>query len=199
MPRLPQPGGDNGNWGDILNDYLSQAHAVNGLLKDGSVTRQQLTTGVQTELDSYLTQTEVDARITASASGVKIVGVAETFVNYAQAGTSNQLVMQVMFTATSSLHRVKVVGGSVTAVNAVVTDWTLVEGVSGAVIRHVTRSLAANTADPVPAIERVWNPTAGVNTVRLFLKLTTSVSTTITANPSGEESPLQLIVEELGV
>jgi len=34
MARLPQPGGDNGNWGDILNDYLSQAHNPNGSLKD---------------------------------------------------------------------------------------------------------------------------------------------------------------------
>jgi len=25
MARLPIPGGDNGDWGGILNDYLSQA------------------------------------------------------------------------------------------------------------------------------------------------------------------------------
>ena len=37
MPRLPQPGGDNGNWGTILNDYLSAAHNPNGTLKPASV------------------------------------------------------------------------------------------------------------------------------------------------------------------
>ncbi len=38
MARLPVPGGDNGNWGTILNDYLSQIHKPDGTLKDHSVT-----------------------------------------------------------------------------------------------------------------------------------------------------------------
>lgn len=37
MARLPQPGGDNGNWGTILNDYLSQAHMPDGTLKQAAV------------------------------------------------------------------------------------------------------------------------------------------------------------------
>jgi hypothetical protein len=42
MARLPQPGGDNGDWGDILNDYLDQAHNNDGTLKDDSVGSSQL-------------------------------------------------------------------------------------------------------------------------------------------------------------
>ncbi len=38
MARLPIPGQDNGTWGDILNDYLSQTHKANGALKDNVVT-----------------------------------------------------------------------------------------------------------------------------------------------------------------
>lgn len=38
MSRLPTPGGDNGDWGNILNDFLSQIHNGDGSLKDGSVT-----------------------------------------------------------------------------------------------------------------------------------------------------------------
>lgn len=38
MSRLPIPGGDNGNWGVILNDYLSQALKSDGTIKDNSVT-----------------------------------------------------------------------------------------------------------------------------------------------------------------
>ena len=34
MARLPQPGGDSGNWGTILNEYLSQSHMQDGSLKD---------------------------------------------------------------------------------------------------------------------------------------------------------------------
>lgn len=37
MARLPQPGGDNGNWGDILNDYLLTEHDAAGHLKVGVV------------------------------------------------------------------------------------------------------------------------------------------------------------------
>ena len=33
MARLPQPGKDSGTWGDILNDFLTQAHNVDGSLK----------------------------------------------------------------------------------------------------------------------------------------------------------------------
>ena len=42
MARLPQPGGDSGTWGDILNDYLSQTLKPDGSLKDGSVTASAL-------------------------------------------------------------------------------------------------------------------------------------------------------------
>lgn len=37
MARLPQPGGDAGNWGEILNDYLAQAHDSTGKLKNTGV------------------------------------------------------------------------------------------------------------------------------------------------------------------
>ena len=33
MARLPTPGSDRGTWGEILNDYLSVAHAADGTLK----------------------------------------------------------------------------------------------------------------------------------------------------------------------
>lgn len=37
MARLPQPGGDDGNWGDILNEYLLQAHETSGAIKANAV------------------------------------------------------------------------------------------------------------------------------------------------------------------
>lgn len=33
MSRLPQPGSDNGVWGDVLNDFLMQEHTSSGALK----------------------------------------------------------------------------------------------------------------------------------------------------------------------
>jgi hypothetical protein len=37
MARLPQPGGDDGTWGAILNDYLVVAHDSDGAIKAGAV------------------------------------------------------------------------------------------------------------------------------------------------------------------
>ena len=42
MARLPKPGSDQGKWGEILNDYLSQAHTDTGTLKDNTVGAGQL-------------------------------------------------------------------------------------------------------------------------------------------------------------
>ncbi len=36
MARLPTPGGDTNQWGDVLNDYLAQAHNSDGTAKDAS-------------------------------------------------------------------------------------------------------------------------------------------------------------------
>lgn len=52
MPRLPQPGGDEGNWGQILNDYLSTAHNTDGTLKDNSIPESALTPTVQSKLNT---------------------------------------------------------------------------------------------------------------------------------------------------
>jgi hypothetical protein len=38
MARLPISGQDSGTWGDVLNDFLAQAHASDGSLKQSAVT-----------------------------------------------------------------------------------------------------------------------------------------------------------------
>lgn len=52
MSRLPQPGNDNGTWGDILNDYLSQVHNTDGTLKNGVVSEAALSPSAQTKLNN---------------------------------------------------------------------------------------------------------------------------------------------------
>lgn len=46
MARLPQPGGDTGRWGEVLNEYLSQSLDASGNLKSDVVTSSQLADGV---------------------------------------------------------------------------------------------------------------------------------------------------------
>lgn len=37
MARLPQPGGDDGNWGNILNEYLLKSHESDGAIRANAV------------------------------------------------------------------------------------------------------------------------------------------------------------------
>ena len=48
MARLPQPGGDEGQWGHLLNTFLQQSHKNDGSLKDGVVTSNTLATNAVT-------------------------------------------------------------------------------------------------------------------------------------------------------
>lgn len=48
MARLPEPGGDSGQWGDVLNDYLQVSHNPDGSLKNSSVSGAALQDGVIT-------------------------------------------------------------------------------------------------------------------------------------------------------
>ncbi|MFZ1250620.1 MAG: GDSL-type esterase/lipase family protein [Candidatus Microsaccharimonas sp.] len=48
MPRLPQPGADAGQWGSILNEYLSVSLDEDGALKTDSVSAAQLKPGAVT-------------------------------------------------------------------------------------------------------------------------------------------------------
>lgn len=57
MARLPNPGGDEGNWGTILNDYLNTSHDSGGGLKNDTVGTSQLQDGAVT-----------DAKISGSAA-----------------------------------------------------------------------------------------------------------------------------------
>ena len=37
MARLPQPGGDSGNWGQILNEFILQTHTADGALRSDAL------------------------------------------------------------------------------------------------------------------------------------------------------------------
>ncbi len=52
MPRLPIPGGDKGNWGAVLNDYLSVAHNTDGTIKNGAIAESQLDAVARTKLNA---------------------------------------------------------------------------------------------------------------------------------------------------
>lgn len=83
MARLPEPGKDEGTWGDILNDYLSQSHTPGGAIKentvtatqiqDGSITEAQLHSNVQTKLNQTApTWSTISGKPSVIAAGATI-------------------------------------------------------------------------------------------------------------------------------
>jgi hypothetical protein len=52
MARLPTVGGDNNDWGNVLNEYLAVAHNTDGTLKESSLVCK-----------GFLTQTGTDAPV----------------------------------------------------------------------------------------------------------------------------------------
>jgi hypothetical protein len=66
MARLPQPGSDNGVWGDILNEYLLQALKPDGTIKDNAVSATQIQDGTITET---LLDANVQNKLNAAGSG----------------------------------------------------------------------------------------------------------------------------------
>lgn len=74
MSRLPTPGADSGNWGDILNDYLSQSIASDGTLKAGVVGSTQLQSNSITSdklANGVITTSKLSSDFTASTNGIR--------------------------------------------------------------------------------------------------------------------------------
>lgn len=107
MARLPVPGGDVGNWGTILNDFLGQAHASDGALKAGAVgatqlqddaiTEAKLAPAVQSKIN---TDPVVGGDLSGTASNAQIVaGAVATTELAASAVTTAKIADQNVTTA----------------------------------------------------------------------------------------------------
>ena len=72
MARLPQPGGDSGNWGAILNDYLAQSHKPDGTIKDNAVTSSALapdSVNATAIADGSITSAQLQTALQTQVSG----------------------------------------------------------------------------------------------------------------------------------
>ena len=81
MSRLPNPGADDGTWGEILNDYLTVAHGADGTIKNGVIQEAQLDSALRSKLntpttiaDNSITEAklspQVQSKLNSTSSGV---------------------------------------------------------------------------------------------------------------------------------
>jgi len=90
MSRLPQPGSDQGQWGQILNDFLAQVHNTDGTLKANVVDSTTLAPNAVDETSlgaSGGTDGQVLVKDTASGSGLAWATPSNTVVSDATTGT----------------------------------------------------------------------------------------------------------------
>lgn len=81
MTRLPTPGGDKGTWGEILNNYLGQAHDANGNIKAGAVSGSAIQDGSVTPSklsQAYVTRLIPSGDTTGAADPVAIQSAINT-------------------------------------------------------------------------------------------------------------------------
>ena len=85
--RLPQPGSDDGTWGNILNDFLSVAHNADGTLQNSIIT------------DANVSATAAIARTKLDASTQASLGKADTALQSAPVTSVNTKTGAVSLTA----------------------------------------------------------------------------------------------------
>lgn len=75
MSRLPIPGGDNDNWGTLLNDYLQQALAADGTLVTTSTNSYTGTTNTNLANSSRPGLVQLAGDLNTPVTSPKVVGL----------------------------------------------------------------------------------------------------------------------------
>lgn len=88
MARLPQPGGDSGQWGDILNDFLAVSHDTDGNLKDGIITESNLDNDVTDKLNATASGGATNLGVTTGSTSVIVTSDTGTDATVSAATTS---------------------------------------------------------------------------------------------------------------
>lgn len=165
MARLPQPGADDGTWGDLLNDYLSVSLDTGGELKTDSV----FTNAVQDNAIS-------DAKVASGIAQSKITNLTTDL-------SAHQAALDSLDTRTDTLESAGIVN---------LTDAsTIATNASAGKLFRVTvtadRTLGIPTS-PADGMRRIWEITASGANRNIILptgsagsfELTTNITSPIT-------------------
>ena len=90
MHRLPTPGSDNGTWGDILNDFLSQSHVADGSLANNVVGADQIRNNVIA--DAHVSNAAAISRTKLSPGVQTSLAAADAAITRPGAGLNGKIV-----------------------------------------------------------------------------------------------------------
>lgn len=128
MARKPVPGSDDGQWGNILNEFLDVSHVGTGELRDNVVTEQKLSSAVRTKLN------------TVGGGGGSIADGSVTTVKLADGAVATAKLND------GAVTTPKITDSAVSTTkiaNSAVTDAKVAVGISQAKITNLTTDLAA--------------------------------------------------------
>lgn len=127
MARLPNPGRDQGNWGEILNDYLLQSHTDTGALKPGSVVGETIAIGaidasklvpeLQQQLTSMTTQSAISLTTIFDATDTDNALTGKAVSDYFLSTSTTQVHNDVIFSLTPTNSYLSTTGTVIASVN----------------------------------------------------------------------------------
>jgi len=141
MTRLPQPGGDYGDWGQILNDFLLQSHNTDGSIKDGVVVEDMLAPSVGAKLDNV--GTVADGSVTETKLAPDVVTKLNAPGTIADGSVTETKLAPDVVTKLNSTGT-----GGVSAINGKTGDVTLAAADVGALASTYTPSWDTLTNKP---------------------------------------------------
>lgn len=197
--RLPTPGGDDGDWGDILNAYLEVSHASDGTLNPGVVGSTQLNSQTQAAIAAASTAVQIGGDIagtTTSPTVAKLNGITAP----GSAPSNGQVLTATSSSATAWQTPPSAAVASVFTRTGVVTaqsgDYTFSQvGASQGLIPTAIKTSAytANPGDFVPVDASsggvtITLPTTPADKSRIAIKMiNTATSHTVTINSGGSD------------
>ncbi|MDZ7785797.1 MAG: hypothetical protein U5L95_01600 [Candidatus Saccharibacteria bacterium] len=157
MARLPVPGGDVGNWGEILNSYLKVSHDSGGAIKSGSVTNGMLAGSIAQNKITNLTSDLADKYV-LPGGGVPEADLdssVQTKLNQASThiadGTAAHAASAIGFTPAGSISSTDVQA----ALTEIDTDVTAIpEAVAGRMITITPTGSNTSRFDVLPGVAR---------------------------------------------
>ncbi|HEX7632981.1 MAG TPA: hypothetical protein VF401_01500 [Candidatus Saccharimonadales bacterium] len=145
MARLPKVGGDDGNWGQLLNDFLSIEHNIDGTLKnvarpsdlaaisaggiaDGAVTSSKLADGAVTNI-KITDGTIASAKLTSAVQ--TSLGKADSAVQSVNGHTGSTVTVTASDVGAVSASQVGVSGGVAALSSNVANQGKAIDAYSG--------------------------------------------------------------------
>lgn len=176
MARLPYPGGDDGQWGSILNEFLDQIHNSDGSLKDEIISKAKLSSSVQASLNN------ADAAVSGSVPDATNSTKGKILLTGDLGGTADSPTI-----ANGTITSAKIADNTITD-----TDISPSAAIAQSKVANLTTDLAAK-ADATAALLKVDNLSGLTSQLTARTNLGLGTAATVNVPASGDASTSQAV------